>query len=269
MRIQFGDCTLDVDRRELQRDNDRLILEPMTLDLLQFLIANRQRVVSRDEIIAYVWSGRFVSDSTISSGMTAVRQAIGDSGRKQALIRTYSRRSYRFVGEVHDAGPDCGRPADLAASRSLISRRRPLVSVLAFAALTSDVEHYAAAIVEDMTTSLAQLGWLSAVAHSPHHWMPPVCLCGLPPGGLATGHAPIFLHLASHLGSPGLTHLAELKAGTGCPLRPHVDGQRLGRAPFGHCHRVAFSDCEAADPVACANLSRASAPVMPMRAPLA
>jgi DNA-binding winged helix-turn-helix (wHTH) protein len=166
MQIQFGDCALDVDRRELQRDNDRLVLEPLTLDLLQFLIANRQRVVSRDEIIAHVWNGRCVSDATISSCMTAVRQAIGDCGRKQALIRTYSRRGYRFVGEVHDAGLDCGRPAGLAASRSLISRRRPLVSVLAFAAPTSDLEPYADAIVEDMTTTLSQLGWLSVLARS-------------------------------------------------------------------------------------------------------
>ena len=164
MRIQFGDCALDVDRRELQRNNRRLVLEPLTLDLLHFLIANRQRVVSRDDLVTHVWNGRCVSDATISSCMTAVRQAIGDCGRKQALIRTYSRRGYRFVGEVTDAGPDRGRPADLAASR--ISRRRPLVSVLAFAATTSDLESYANAIVEDMTTTLSQLGWLSLVARS-------------------------------------------------------------------------------------------------------
>lgn len=166
MRIHFGDCTLDVGRRELQRDNDRLVLEPLALDLLQFLIAHRQRVVSRDEIIAHVWNGRCVSDATISSCMTAVRQAIGDNGRKQALIKTHSRRGYRFVGEVHEAGPASEKPTGFAASGSLISRRRPLICVLAFAAPTSDLEPYANAIVEDMTTSLSQLTWISVLARS-------------------------------------------------------------------------------------------------------
>jgi len=166
MRIQFGDCALDVARRELKRGDDCRNLEPLALDLLHFLIVNRQRVVSRDEIIAHVWHSRLVSDATISSCVTAVRQAIGDSGRDQALIRTYSRRGYRFVGEVHEAGPDRGATVDIAASRPSISRRRPLVSVLAFAAPSSDLEPYADAIVEDMTTTLSQLGWLSVLARS-------------------------------------------------------------------------------------------------------
>ena len=96
----FDDCSLDTERRELRRGTKLVPLEPQVFDLLAYLISNRKRVVSKDDLIAAVWGGRIVSESAISSKVTAVRQAVGDSGDIQKLIRTVARRGFRFVGEV-------------------------------------------------------------------------------------------------------------------------------------------------------------------------
>ena len=96
----FEDCSLDTDRRELRRGTDLIPVEPQVFDLLLFLIRNRTRVVSKDDLIAEVWNGRIVSESALYSRITAVRQAIGDTGQAQRLIRTIARKGLRFVGEI-------------------------------------------------------------------------------------------------------------------------------------------------------------------------
>jgi DNA-binding winged helix-turn-helix (wHTH) protein/pimeloyl-ACP methyl ester carboxylesterase len=96
----FGDYSLDAGRRELRRESALVELEPQVFDLLIYLIENRHRVVSKDDLIASVWRGRIVSESTLSSRITAARKAIGDSGERQALIRTIPRKGIRFTGDV-------------------------------------------------------------------------------------------------------------------------------------------------------------------------
>ena len=75
-------------------------VEPQVFDLLVYLIENRNRVVSKDDLICSVWRGRIVSDSTIDSRINAVRKAIGDSGGQQGLVRTIARKGVRFVADV-------------------------------------------------------------------------------------------------------------------------------------------------------------------------
>ncbi|MGB7012009.1 MAG: transcriptional regulator, partial [Pseudolabrys sp.] len=101
MQFVFGDHTLDGDRRELLRGSESIAVEPQVFDLLVFLVENRDRVVSKDDLIASIWHGRVVSDSTLTSRINAARKALGDSGGKQKLIRTIARKGIRFVGEVH------------------------------------------------------------------------------------------------------------------------------------------------------------------------
>jgi DNA-binding winged helix-turn-helix (wHTH) protein/pimeloyl-ACP methyl ester carboxylesterase len=100
MIARFGDCELDIDRRELRRAIGPVHVEPQVFDLLVYLIANKDRVVSKDEVIQNVWHGRIVSEATLSSRINAVRQALGDDGRAQSLIRTVPRRGFRFIGDV-------------------------------------------------------------------------------------------------------------------------------------------------------------------------
>jgi DNA-binding winged helix-turn-helix (wHTH) protein/pimeloyl-ACP methyl ester carboxylesterase len=103
VQILFGDHALDIDRRELRRGSEQIALEPQVFDLLVYLVENRDRVVSKDDVIAAVWGGRIVSESTLTSRINAVRRAVGDSGEQQRVIRTMPRKGFRFVGEVAES----------------------------------------------------------------------------------------------------------------------------------------------------------------------
>jgi DNA-binding winged helix-turn-helix (wHTH) protein/pimeloyl-ACP methyl ester carboxylesterase len=96
----FENHSLDTDRRELRRGAQIIAIGPQVFDVLEYLIRNRERVVSNEDLIEGIWKGRIVSESTLSSRITATRQAIGDSGEQQNFIRTLPRKGYRFVAQV-------------------------------------------------------------------------------------------------------------------------------------------------------------------------
>src|SRR5690348_1358517 len=98
----FGSYELDQERRELRFHAAPVHVEPQVFDLLLYLVANRDRVVSKDEMVDAIWGGRIVSDVTLNSRINAARRVIGDDGKTQALIRTLPRRGFRFVGQVND-----------------------------------------------------------------------------------------------------------------------------------------------------------------------
>src|SRR5262245_45511633 len=100
VQFLFSDHVLDTGRRELRRGAALIAVEPQVFDLLTYLLENRDRVVSKNDLIASVWSGRIVSDSTLASRLNAARRAVGDSGEAQRLIRTVARRGIRFVADV-------------------------------------------------------------------------------------------------------------------------------------------------------------------------
>jgi DNA-binding winged helix-turn-helix (wHTH) protein len=125
LTFHFGGLVLDSDRRELRLGDKVLGVEPQVFDLLAFLLRNRHRVVSKDDLLAGVWGGRIVSESAIAARINAARRAIGDDGSEQRWIRTIARRGFRFVGEVREcgatattlspAGPPPGSASPLAA----------------------------------------------------------------------------------------------------------------------------------------------------------
>ena len=102
MQFVFGECVLDTDRRELLRSGEAVAVGPQVFDLLIHLIENRDRVVSKDELFDVIWRGRTVSESTLTSHVNFARRAIGDTGEEQRLIRTISRKGFRFVGDVKE-----------------------------------------------------------------------------------------------------------------------------------------------------------------------
>ena len=109
----FADKVLDPNRRELRAGSKLIAVEPQVFDLLEYLIRNRERVVTKDELLASVWGGRIVSESTIAVRINAARRAIGDDGDEQGLIRTLPRRGFRFVGVVHDEVAGSGSPSSV------------------------------------------------------------------------------------------------------------------------------------------------------------
>ena len=118
---------LDTDRRELRRGSEPIAVEPQVFDLLVYLVQNRDRVVSKDDLIASVWGGRIVSDSTLTSRINAARKAVGDSGEDQKLIRTIARKGLRFVGAVRTRpnGDEPATPPIRRRMNSTSSRARP------------------------------------------------------------------------------------------------------------------------------------------------
>jgi adenylate cyclase len=98
----FEDFSLDTARRELRRGGMLTALQPQVFDLLEYVIRNRERVVSKDDLLGAVWNGRIVSESTLSTRINAARNAIGDSGEEQRLIRTAHGKGIRFVGAVRE-----------------------------------------------------------------------------------------------------------------------------------------------------------------------
>ena len=168
MIYRFEDFSLDGDRRELRRGREIIAIEPQVFDVLEFLIANRERVVSNDGLIQAVWQGRIVSDGTVSTRINAVRHALGDSGAHQRLIRTLPRKGYRFAGVIRPESGN-GKPSDLAtpiADVPLILPDKPSIAVLPFVNMSGDPEqeYFTDGLTEDILTELSRFHSLFVIA---------------------------------------------------------------------------------------------------------
>ncbi len=169
MRYLFENCVLDTDRRELSRGGEAVSIAPQVFDLLVYLIGNRERVVSKDDLIDAVWEGRIVSDSALTTRMNVVRSAIGDSGEEQRLIKTLLRKGFRFVGTVREQ-PEAGIAMDESSGGGARGAPalpdRPSVAVLAFSNLSGDAEQefFADGLVEDIITALSRFRGLFVIA---------------------------------------------------------------------------------------------------------
>ena len=148
MLLVFDDCVLDLDRRELFRASQAVATAPKVVDLLVFLARQRERVVSRDDLIDAVWGRRVVSESTLASHINAVRKAAGDDGQQQRVIRTVPRKGFHFVADLReaeslkDAGPpgaESAESVEVPASAPDLPAR-PSIAVLPFVNLTGDPE---------------------------------------------------------------------------------------------------------------------------------
>ncbi|MCP4277881.1 MAG: transcriptional regulator, partial [Gammaproteobacteria bacterium] len=100
MIYRFDDFELDLARIELRKSGKPLAIEPQVFAVLRLLIENRERMVSKDEILEQVWNGRVVSESAMSSRIKSLRRLLGDTGDKQEFIRTIRGRGFRFVARV-------------------------------------------------------------------------------------------------------------------------------------------------------------------------
>src|ERR1044071_3977700 len=100
MILTFEDYRLDVERRELRCGTDIVSIEPKAFDLLTYLVRHRDRVVSKDDLLQEVWGGRMASEAALTTRINAVRRALGDNGTAQRLVRTYTRKGIRFIGDV-------------------------------------------------------------------------------------------------------------------------------------------------------------------------
>lgn len=171
MRYLFENCALDMARRELNRGGAPVSIEPQVFDLLAYLIRHRDRVVSKDDLLAAVWQGRIVSESALFNRINAARSAIGDSGDQQRLIKTLRRKGLRFIGTVREdeaATTTLSSAAEPREARRLALPDRPSIAVLPFDNMSGDPdqEHFADGISEDLITGLARIRWLFVIARN-------------------------------------------------------------------------------------------------------
>ena len=170
---RFENFELDVAKRELRRGDNLVALAPQVFDLLLFLIENRERVVSKDDLIAGVWNGRIVSDAALTTRINAVRRAVEDSGNEQRLVRTMPRKGLRFMGAVHvqqaDQAPAPNIPSPKAADAPMLSLpEKPSIAVLPFTNMSGDQGHdyFADGIAEEITTALSRCSGLFVIARN-------------------------------------------------------------------------------------------------------
>ncbi|MEZ5833418.1 MAG: winged helix-turn-helix domain-containing protein [Dongiaceae bacterium] len=183
MRFAFEDHVLDPDRRELSRGSEIIVIGPQVFDLLLHLVRNRERVLTKDNLIDAVWGGRIVSDSTVTSHINAVRKAIGDTGEDQRLVRTIARKGYRFVGDVREInGSENPSPMRLPervtevlresaahpAALALTLPDRPSIAVLPFFNLSGDPtqDYFVDGVVEDIISALSRMSGLFVIARN-------------------------------------------------------------------------------------------------------
>jgi TolB-like protein len=170
VRYLFEDCVLDLDRRELRRGAALVAVEPQVFDFLAHLVRHRDRVVSKDELLATVWHGRIVSESAVFNRINAARTAVGDTGSTQRLIKTLPRKGLRFVADVCEDGAAgmVGGQISRQPSVLLPLPDRPSIAVLPFTNMSGDADqdYFVDGLTEDLITGLARIRWLFVIARN-------------------------------------------------------------------------------------------------------
>jgi TolB-like protein/DNA-binding winged helix-turn-helix (wHTH) protein/Tfp pilus assembly protein PilF len=177
--FRFADFEIDLAQRELRRAGATVHLEPQVFDLLVHLVQNRDRIVSKDELIDTIWGGRIISEAALSSRINAVRRALGDTGTQQAFVKTLHKRGFRFVGEMEessgssfllevpagdtDLAPDGEEPR---VSLKPVTTLGPSIAVLPFQNLSADPdnEYFSYGMTEDIIRLLVRNRWLTVIS---------------------------------------------------------------------------------------------------------
>jgi len=173
MIYAFDRFELDTDRYELRDDGASVAIEPQVFALLALLVENCGRLVSKEEIVETIWRGRVISDAALSSRIKSLRQALGDDGRTQRLVRTVHGKGFRFVGQLLSAGaarpptvePEAAVNDDESGAGTL---SKPGIVVLPFVNLSGDPEQefFADAITQDIIANLSKHRWLDVAARN-------------------------------------------------------------------------------------------------------
>ena len=168
MHYQFGEFEIDTQNYQLRNNGITVELEPKVFDLLSYLIVNREKLVTRDELFENLWPGQTVSDTSLSNQVKAARKAIGDDGKKQSFIKTAHGRGYQFIARVDEIEP----PANTVrhSHRQIASEKnndsRPSIAVLPFTNLNGDLEHeyISDGITEDILIGLCRFHSLLVIS---------------------------------------------------------------------------------------------------------
>lgn len=193
VRYRVAQFEIDPTRHEVRRAGEFVHIEPQVFDLIVHLMRNRDRIVSKDELIETIWNGRIISEAALSSRVNGARRVLGDNGNDQVFIRTLHKRGFRFVADVQEVtispdqnvplapvavAPD-NAPAEILPSVELNSLNdvvseliraeavtRSSIAVMPFGNMSGDPEndYFSYGLTEDIIRLLARNRWLSVIS---------------------------------------------------------------------------------------------------------
>ena len=193
MRYRFAQFEIDPNQHELRRAGESMHIEPQVFDLIVHLMRNRDRIVSKDELIETIWNGRIISEAALSSRVNGARRVLGDNGNDQVFIKTLHKRGFRFVADVQEISvtPDQDVPlAPVAVAPDTVSTRvlpsaevdslndvvsesiradaitRSSIAVMPFGNMSGDPEndYFSYGLTEDIIRLLARNRWLAVIS---------------------------------------------------------------------------------------------------------
>jgi DNA-binding winged helix-turn-helix (wHTH) protein len=130
---RFGGFSLDTDTRQLLKGGREVHLSPKAFDLLQLLIEQRSRAVSKAELQEQLWPSTFVGETNLATLVAEIRRALGESSQDARTIRTVHRFGYRFVAALEELPPAATGDIHPATEMYLATsdRRYPLIEGVA------------------------------------------------------------------------------------------------------------------------------------------
>ncbi len=169
MVFQFNQLTLDTTQYRLCVSGKPISVEPQVFDLLVYLVKNRDRVVTRDELLDNLWKGRVVTDAALGVTLRSARKAVHDSGTKQEVIKTLHGRGYQFIAEVTEAtssSPPTFINEVIDSSDFLPLPDKPSIAVLPFTNMSNDpnLEYFCDGITDDIITILSRVPDMFVIA---------------------------------------------------------------------------------------------------------
>jgi len=193
VKYRFAQFEIDPSQHELRKAGESMHIEPQVFDLIVHLVRNRDRIVSKDDLIETIWNGRVISEAALSSRINGARRVLGDNGNDQIFIKTLHKRGFRFVADVKEIGvnsnqaaqlvPDADGPraappraslpadgSDLAdvVTESIRSEAvtRCSIAVMPFGNMSSDPEndYFSYGLTEDIIRLLARNRWLAVIS---------------------------------------------------------------------------------------------------------
>lgn len=167
----FARCELDTERRLLKVADIPRDVEPLVFDLLTFFLNRGDTVVSRDELVDELWNGRVISDSAISVRINAVRKAVGDNGKDQAIIKTVHRKGFKLAIPVTQISgkashlPD-GRVDAVSALPGGPEDAKPVLAIVPFQSLSPDSQepYLSKGLADDIATELSRFHIINVIS---------------------------------------------------------------------------------------------------------
>jgi len=155
--FQFNQITLDTAQYRLCLAGSPVSVEPQVFDLLVYLLENRDRVVTRGELLENLWKGKVVTDSALGARIKDARKSVGDSGDRQEIIKTFHGRGYQFIAEV-STSPFIKQATAALDSLEPSLPDKPSVAVLPFENLgeESASDYFADGLTRDISTNLCR-----------------------------------------------------------------------------------------------------------------